>query len=962
MDEQDETVERLFGEAVGLPRDQRTAFLEGACAGEPALRRMVEDLLDSNDRLSGFLSEPGYVHPEATTINGSNSDVLSAGSKLGRYTVIEPLGTGGMGAVYKARDEKLERVIAIKILSPGVLPGAEARRRFRKEALALAKLSHPNIAPIYDVGEQNGVDYIIMECVAGQTLAAKLQSGPLAVKEATSIVLQIAQALEEAHEQGVVHRDLKPANVMINPRGHVKVLDFGIAKLLAPITAVSIATMTQEGVIIGTPLYMSPEQAQGQEIDARTDLWSLGVIYYESLTGATPFHADSNIGVLHAIVTKEPSPLLQFRPDTPPLANAIVLQSLAKDPADRYQSASETIRDASTLIATLSIASQTSTAGPSRFIMSAYYYVAVVLVLVAALAGAFFYRRSSSANPPAVAQWEQLTFFTDSALYPALSPDGRMLAFIRGSDSFLGPGDVYVKLLPGGEPVQLTHDSKSKLAPSFAPDSSSIVYSIVPPWDTWQVPVLGGDPHLFIPNSSSLTWFEQGKRMLFSEIRGIGVHMVVVTTDEDRRNSRDVYVPVGERSMAHHSYLSPDGKWVLIVEMDSQGKILPCRIVPFPPANVPPTNEVKLVGPPNRTCLAGAWSPDGQWIYLTANEEAGAVGRAGWRLPPSSHIWRQRFPDGQPEQLTFGPTSQEGIAMASDGRSLVTSVGSLDRTVWMHDRDGDHQISSEGNASAPSFSADGRSLYFLMANGQTHGYELWVKDISSGKVDRVLPGSSVQEYSVSRDGEEVVFTMADQSGLGNLWVAPTSRRSPPVRISSAAAEDSPFFLPNGDVIFRAVEGGSNFLYRMKADGSGRQKVSPEPILDIYDVSPDGRWVAAGTPGSEKDHLPTGTRVFAVDGTAAVTVCAVYCLFNWDTNNGFVYLNFPEQGASSYGLPVIRDSGLPKLPPSRAERIEDFPNPKTIAAMPVQVESAVSPSVYAYTRENTRRNLYRISLP
>lgn len=590
-----------------------------------------------------------------------------------------------------------------------------------------------------------------------------------------------------------------------------------------------------------------------------------------------------------------------------------------------------------------------------KFLLS----IAVVAVLLAL--GAFLLVRNRRLTQITHdKEWEQLTFFTDSAVYPALSPDGRMLAFIRGSDSFIGRGQIYAKLLPSGEPVQLTHDDSVKLAPSFSPDGSRIVYSIISPWDTWEVSALGGDPHLLLANSSSLTWIGQRKGLLFSEMRE-GLHLVLVTTDEDRGNSRDVYVPPGERSMVHHSYLSPDGRWVLLVEMDSQGKIVPCRVVPFQGGN-----DVRIVGPPNGKCLSGAWSPDGKWIYLTSNgsnSDPGRVGRAGWQSASGSHIWRQRFPDGQPEQLTFGPTSQEGIAMAPDGKSLVTSVGEEDRTVWLHDKDGDHQISSEGNASAPSFSSDGRRLYFLMSNGLTQGEELWVKDLAGGRIDRMLPGNPMQAYSVSRDGKEVAFTMNDQSGHSNLWVAPTNRRTPPVRIPSQAAEDSPYFLPDGDLVFRAIEGGANYLYRMKTDGSDRKKISPQRILDIYDVSPDGRWVAAGTPGAgdeEKINLGKAT-AFAVDGTAALTVCTGYCIFNWDTSGEFVYLSYPDGGGMSYPLPVIRDSELPKLPLVAATRIEDFGKPKEIAAIPWQVESAVNPSVYAYTRQNSRRNLYRIQL-
>jgi len=677
-------------------------------------------------------------------------------------------------------------------------------------------------------------------------------------------------------------------------------------------------------------------------------------------TGTLPFRGESSAVICEAILNRPPVSAVRLNPDLSVELERIINKALEKDRNLRYQHAADLRADLQRLTRDSSRSHRSGLAStpeqqearepqpgssPSTAKQKSwktYIYLAAAALVLAIIGVAFFLRRSSPGTVPASKEWEQLTFFTDSAVYPALSPDGRMLVFIRGDSSFISHGDVYVKLLPGGEPVQLTHDSKPKLAPSFSPDNSRIAYGVSDPWNTWEVPVLGGEPHMLLPNASSLTWIEEGKRLLFSEIKE-GLHMAVVTTDESRGNSRDVYVPTGQRSMAHHSYLSPDGHWVLIVQMDSRGEILPCRIVPFDGSNT-----VQVVGPPNGTCLLGAWSPDGKWIYLTAKTD-------------DFHIWRQRFPDGQPEQLTFGPTSQEGVAMAPDGKSFVTSVGSQDHTVWLHDKDGDHQISSEGNTSSPEFSSDGRSLYFLMANGQTHGNELWIKDLNTGTVDRVLPGYPMNGYSVSQDGKEIAFAINDQNGHSNLWIAPTNHRSSPVHVSSAAVEDSPFFLPNGDLIFRANEGGSNFLYRMKKDGTDRRKISSERILDIIDVSPDGRWVSAAASNSNDEHTIV-TKAFAVDGGAPVPLCLDYCTLGWDTSGRYAYLSFVVADRVSYAVPVMPDVGLPKPPPVGLMRSEDLKNAKTSVAIPWVVQSAVNPSVYAYTRENTRRNLYRIQLP
>jgi eukaryotic-like serine/threonine-protein kinase len=382
----------LFAEVLDLPPERRAAFLDQACPGAPELRALVEKLLSDHQRLGSFLAKPLFDRPSAVSSAPVISRELGAGTKLGRYSIVEPLGSGGMGVVYRAHDEKLERTVAIKILAPSAFSGDDARRRFHKEALALAKLSHPHIAAVYDVGEQDGIDYIVMECVPGESLAAKLKAGPLTLKDATSIILQIAEALEEAHEQGVIHRDLKPANVMITPKGQAKVLDFGLAKLLAAVATDPTVSMGETRGIIGTPLYMSPEQAQGKKLDARTDLWSLGVIYYEALTGRSPFRADSGLAVLRAITDDAPVPMRQLRPDTPALAAKIVSRSMEKDPGGRYQSASEIVRDASELLSRLS-SSPLAQKKPAR---RAALYAAVAVTLLCVIAGGLWlYYRSS---------------------------------------------------------------------------------------------------------------------------------------------------------------------------------------------------------------------------------------------------------------------------------------------------------------------------------------------------------------------------------------------------------------------------------------------------------------------------------------------------------------------------------------------------------------------------------------
>ncbi len=769
-------IEALFEAVQAQPPENRMAFLAQACPDDPQLRGEVESLLAQ--KADSFLE----------SAPASPAKALRPGSRLGNFEIVELLGRGGMGEVWRARDARLKRDVAIKVLPAALARDSDRISRFEREARAASALNHPNIVTVHDIGCDNGTYWIATELVRGETLRRMVEAGPVPAAKVIDIAAQVAAGLAAAHAAGLVHRDLKPDNIMVTRDGHVKILDFGLAKQWHMTADSTTADLTDEGMVLGTAGYMSPEQVRGEPIDHRSDLFSFGVVLYEMLCGKRAFAGGSSVEVMNAILTEEPPELLA---PVPSALDRIARRCLEKDPNRRFQSAAD-----------LGFALEwTTRSGPAavqslrRRVWPAWVVAAACLAVAVAV-----YVRKVHFGPVGIAAGTTLRrLTTDNGLTTdaAISADGKFIAYAsdRADSSNL---DIWVQQIGGGGDARITNNPADDYDPSISPDGSQVAFrSERDGGGIYLMPALGGDARLLIPKGRRPRFSPDGSMLMYSVGSGddfSGADLFV------QRLSGGTPTQIGAGCSPYpvSAVWSPDGSCILFDGF--------CADNGYKGAGWVSTPDGRRIGKLDLfSFINDQWLPNPSRLLIPFHTfRAELSDEASISALPISTDGTKVT--GPAERLTFG-TGGERHASAANGLTALSVVNS-ENHVW------GLPIDASGRGSGPprqlTFGSAGESLCNLSKDGQklaftthrTDHHQLFIKDLKTGKEQEIpWEGVRLSYAALAPDASKVVFT--------NYL---NSRRD-----------------------------SSGFIYQVPVSGGFPRKIwgAPKTFYGVWDWSPDG---------------------------------------------------------------------------------------------------------------------------
>jgi serine/threonine protein kinase len=740
------------------------------------------------------------------------------GTTLHHYRIIRALGHGGMGEVYVAQDTRLHREVALKLLPPEMAADAGRRQRFQREAQAVAALNHPNVVTVYSVEEAEGLHFITMELVEGKTLTDLIPERGFPVPEFLKLSLPLADAMAVAHQRGIVHRDLKPANIMVTADGHLKVLDFGLAKLKPGITGTTDArTMTadqltmQDG-IVGTPSYMSPEQAQGQPVDHRTDIFSAGVVLYEMATGKRPFRGDSAVTILSSIIKDSPPPAFEVNPSLPRELDRIIMHCLAKDPARRYQSALDLrneLEDAQQQAVSRAGLFRVATRVLALSARRKGWRVAALaaVVLIASLSYVFIWRKPGlpRTEPAIVEKTSSLTSSPGVEQYPSLSPDGQWVVY-SGWES--GHRRIFLQSIGGQNAFPITKDANvDDDEPAFSPDGEKIAFR--------------------------------------SSREGGGIFMMGRTGEAIRRLTSKGFNPSW----------SPDSAKIVFATENMQ----------LTPLNWEGIGELWIVDVATEAmqrlntedALQPSWSPNNHRIaYVARYANPGKENASG---APQMHIWTTPVGDGEPTPVTSGTATDWCPKWSPDGKHLYFASdrgGSMN--LWrvpMDEESGKPTGEPEAIVTPatwlahPAISADGKRIAYCNVLETQNIQRIAFDPVSlkmTGEPEWITTGSGRwSSCDVSPDGQWLVFYSRKGSlPEGHLYVIRTDKTGLRQLTGDVFLDRVPRWSPHGDwITFFSTRSGAHNLWMIHPDGSGMHQLT-EKGFSVAAWSPDGSRIAA----------------------------------------------------------------------------------------------------------------------